>query len=66
MGKLVAPEDNPPKVGKQRKLKMTIIYKKVQIKVRMTNSNLKIDKINETSGYFEERSKSNSNSKEQD
>ena len=53
MGKLVAPEDNPPKVGKQRKLKMTIIYKKVQIKVRMTNSNLKIDKINETSGYFE-------------
>ena len=37
MGKVVAPGDNPPKVGKQSKLKMTIIYKKVQIKVRMAN-----------------------------
>ena len=37
MGKFVAPEDNHRNVGKQNKLKMTIIYKKVQIKVRMAN-----------------------------
>ena len=66
MGKTVAPKDDRPNVGKQNKFKIIIVYKKVQVKVRIINQNLKVEKINETSGYFEERTKSNSNSKEQD
>ena len=66
MGKIDAPKDDHPNVGKQNKFRMIIVYKKVQVKVRIINQNLKVEKINETSGYFEERTKSNSNSKEQD
>ena len=37
MGKFVAPEDERTNVGKQSKFKMTIVYKKVQIKVRINS-----------------------------
>ena len=37
MGKIIAPKDDRPNVCKQKKFKMIIVYKKVQIKVRITN-----------------------------
>ena len=66
MGKIIAPKDDRRNVEKQNKIKMVIVYKKVQVKVRIINQNLKVDKINETSEYFEERTQSNSNFKKQD
>ena len=53
MGKFDGDKNNRPNVGKQNKHKMIIIYKKIQIKVRITKWNWKAERISETLGNFE-------------
>jgi len=53
MVKFYDDKNNRPNVGKQNKQKMIIIYKKIQIKVRIPKLNWKTGKLSETLGDFE-------------
>ena len=57
MVKFYDDKNNRPNVGKQNKQKMIIIYKKIQIKVRIPKLNWKTGKLSETLGDFEKWSK---------